>query len=97
MIKTKEDILFNGCKNVVGFDRSKRFKKWFHEKYPDMEQHHGLGSYTGIKTSDYCSFPLTHKQHKEAEKDKSGWFVKCLPLMLTVMIAYIKHLEGEIK
>ena len=98
MIKTKEDILFNGCKNVVGFDRSKKFKKWFHEKYENYQQHHLFGSYSqSLKTSDYCSIPLSSTQHDKAEKDKSGYAVSCFPLLLTVMIAYIKYLESKIK
>ena len=100
MIKTKEDILFNACKNVVGFDRSKRFKDWFHKKY-DKEiyaMHHIFGSYSqSLKTSDYCSIPLSSTQHDKAEKDKSGYAVSCFPLLLTVMIAYIKYLESKIK
>jgi len=94
MIKTDNDILYNACMNVVGFDRSQKFRKWFHERY-NMQQHHIFGSYTGIKTSDYCSIPLTPKQHEKAEKDKSNYAVSCFPLLLTVMIAYIKFLEGE--
>ena len=95
MIKTDNDILFNACKNVVGFDKSKKFKKWFHEKYQDSIQHHVFGSYTGIKTSDYCSVPLTVRQHDIAEKCKSDYAVNCFPLLLTVLISYIKHLEKK--
>jgi len=95
MIQTDNDILFNACKTVVGFDKSKKFKKWFHEKYPYMQQHHIFGSYTGIKTSDYCSVPLTTRQHDKAERDKSNYAVNCFPLLLTVLISYIKYLEKK--
>jgi len=97
LIKSLEDILFNACKNKVGFYRSEYFKIWFHKEYPDMIQHHLLGSYTSIKTSDYCSIPVTHQQHQIAESDKSQFAIDNLPLMLQAMIKYIIHLENKIK
>lgn len=97
MIKSTEDIIFNACKNQVGFYRSEYFKEWFHKEYPGMEQHHNFGSYTSIKTSDYCSVPVTHQQHQSAEKDKSQFAIDNLPLMLKVIIKYIVHLETKVK
>lgn len=95
MIKTSEDILYNRIKNAIGFDRSKKFKKWFHEKYPDLQMHHCYGSYTGIKTSDYCSVPMWDELHYRAEKNKSDFAIEYLPFMLQTMISYIKFLENE--
>lgn len=62
-----------------------------------MELHHTFGAYTSIKTSDYCSVPVTHSQHQIAEADKSQFAIDNLPLMLQVMIKYIIHLETKIK
>lgn len=97
MIKTENDILYNRIKNAIGFDRSKKFKKWFHEKYPDAQMHHVFGSYSqSIKTSDYCSVPVLEVHHREAEKNKSEFAITHLHSMLMLMIAYIKSLEDEI-
>lgn len=97
MIRSSEDIIFNACKNKVGFYRSEYFKEWFHKEYPDMQMHHLWGSYTSIKTSDYCSVPVTHSQHQLAEANKSQFAIDNLPLMLQVMIKYTIHLESKIK
>jgi len=87
--------LYIACKNKVGFHRSDRFKEWFHLKYPKKIMHHAYGSYSqSLKTSDYCSIPVTHKQHEEAERDKSEFAIEHQPLMLQVMIEYIIYLEG---
>ena len=59
-----------------------------------MQQHHLLGSYSQkLKTSDYCSVPVTPEEHQEAEKDKSGFAIKKLPLLIEVLTKYILHLE----
>ncbi len=94
MIKTREDELFNACKNHAGFLSSQRFREWFHNRYPDKDQHHIFGSYTAIKTSDYCSVPVSDTEHQRAEKDKSGFFILKLPQMINIMIHYIKYLES---
>lgn len=96
MIQSKEDIIFNACKNKVGFYRSQKFKDWFHKKYPDKEMHHLFGSYTAIKTTDFCSVPVEKKHStSKAETDKSQFAIDSLPLLLEVMIAYILYLESE--
>ncbi len=95
MIKTENDIIFNRIKNTVGFHKSKKFKKWFHEVFEGAEQHHGCGSYSGIKTSDYFSVPLTHQEHLEAEKNKSDFCVNNIEKFINVMQRYIIHLEGK--
>lgn len=98
MIKSSEDIIYNSLKNKAGFHRSKKFKDWFHKEFPYMQQHHLFGSYSQkLKTSDYCSVPVTPAEHEEAEKDKSGFAIKNLPLMIEVLIKYIKYLEGVAK
>lgn len=94
MIKTNRDIIYNACRNTIGFIRSKRFKRWFHNQYPDMEMHHIFGSVSqSLKTSDYFSVPLTRGQHELAEKDKSNYAIECFPLMLRVVEKYIVYLE----
>ena len=96
MIQTTEDRIYNNLKTNVGFHRSKKFKKWFHEEYPYTEMHHVFGSYTGIKTSDYCSAPVNDKTHTYAEKHKSEFAIGVfLPLMINVMQRYIIYLENE--
>ena len=97
MIKTETDILYNGLKNSVGFHRSKKFKEWFHNEFPGYEQHHGAGSYTGIKTSDYFSMPVTSEQHTQAEKDKSAFCMAHLPDFINTMQKYIIYLERKCK
>ena len=96
MIKSENDILYNRIKNAVGFDKSKKFKKWFHDQYPDMMMHHLFGSYSqSIKTSDYCSVPVREELHQRAEKNKSDFAIEYLHVMLQIMIKYIKFLENE--
>ncbi len=95
MIKTVEDEIYNNLKTNVGFHRSKKFKKWFHNEYPEMEMHHVFGSYTGIKTSDYCSVPIGHKDHTYAEIHKSESAMVFLPDMINVMQGYIIYLENK--
>ena len=87
--------LYVACKNKVGFHRSDRFKEWFHLQYPKKIMHHAYGSYSqSLKTSDYCSIPVTKKQHEDAERTKSEFAIEHQPLMLQVMIEYIIYLEG---
>ena len=96
MIKDETDILYHRIKTAVGFERSKKFKKWFHEQYPGEEMHHCFGSYSqSIKTSDYCSIPLTRRLHESAEKHKSEFAIDHLPLMISIMVKYIKYLESK--
>jgi hypothetical protein len=96
MVKNSDDIIYIALKNKVGFDRSKKFKDWFHKEFPGMQQHHLFGSYSqSLKTSDYCSVPVTAEQHEKAEKDKSGFAIANLALQFQVLIKYIKHLEGK--
>ena len=86
-------ILYNNLKDSVGFHRSKKFKDWFRKEYPNSEIHHLLGSYTSIKTSDYCSVPVSRDEHQFAEENKSDFAIDNLGLMLRVMIKYIRYLE----
>ena len=95
MIETTEDRIFNACKTGVGFCRSKKFKDWFHKEYPNMQMHHIFGSYTAIKTSDYCSIPVTVEQHEVAERDKSGFAIDNLHVMIQTMVKYIVYLEKK--
>jgi hypothetical protein len=97
MIRNSEDELYIAIKNKIGFDKSKKFKDWFHKEFPGMEQHHGCGSYTGIKTSDFFSMPVTRQQHELAEKDKSGFCIQNLPMFIVTMIKYIRFLESQLK
>ena len=95
MIHSENDILYNRIKHSVGFHRSKRFIKWFHNKFPEKEQHHVFGSFSqSLKTSDYCSVPVgpNHAESK-AEKDKSNFAIESLPDMINVMQDYIRYLE----
>jgi hypothetical protein len=93
MIKSEKDILFNRCKNAVGFYKSDRFKQWFKQEYPGYDPHHIFGSFTSIKTTDLCTIPLTRQQHEFAEKHKSEFAFNHLHILLQVLIKYIKHLE----
>ena len=94
MIKTTEDIIYNASKNQVGFYRSKRFIKWFHDEFPEAQMHHSLGSYSQkLKTSDYCSVPVNEEQHTQAEKDKSGFFIDNIPLLLSTMVKYMAYCD----
>lgn len=96
LIKTSNDILYNRLKNSVGFDKSKKFKKWFHENYPGREMHHLFKSYSqSLKTSDYCSVPVTREEHLIAEKNSSDYAIDNLHIMIKVMIKYILFLEGK--
>jgi hypothetical protein len=79
----------------VGFDKSKKFKNWFHQEYKGAEQHHLFSSYTGIKTSDYCSIPVTREEHIKASINNSDYAVENLHKMLQVMIKYIVFLENK--
>ncbi len=95
MIKTTEDEIYNRIKNNVGFDKSKKFKDWLNKNYPGKEIHHLAGSYTGIKTCDYFSIPLTAEEHLKAEKNKSEFCIDNLHLYLRIVFKYIKHLEEK--
>ena len=95
MIQTTEDRIYNNLKTNVGFHRSKKFKKWFHDEYPDLQMHHVFGSYTGIKTSDLCSVPVDDKTHTYAEKHKSEFAIEFLPIMINIMQKRIICLENE--
>ena len=98
MISSKpEDILFNRCKNAIGFDSSEEYRKWFKDTFPEYEQHHIFGSYTSLKTTDYCSMPLTREQHIFAENHKSEFAFTHYHIMLQTMISYIKHLEKRLE
>lgn len=98
MIKSFNDELYNRLKNNVGFHRSKKFLAWFHKEFPGMIQHHVFGSTSqSLKTSDYCSLPVTAFEHEIAEKDKSNFAIDRLPDMIYVMQTYIRFLEGEKK
>jgi len=97
MIKTGNDILYNQLKNKVGFYRSPKFVRWFHEKYPGYEMHHCFGSVSqSLKTSDYCCVPVppNHAESK-AEKDKSNFAIEHLPDLINVLQNYIIHLESK--
>ncbi len=95
MIKTTEDIIYNNLKTSAGFHRSKKFRHWFHEEYPGTEMHHVFGSYTAIRTSDYCSIPVNRAGHVYAERHKSEAAIEFLPKMINVMQKYIMYLEGK--
>jgi hypothetical protein len=95
MINNENDILFNRFKTSVGFYRSKKFKAWFHQKYPCKEQHHLFGSYGSRKTSDFCSIPVGQIDHIKAHKDIHTFAIDHLPEMISVMTEYILHLEDK--
>src|SRR5690606_11763782 len=98
MIKTVEDQIYNRLKNNVGFHRSKKFKEWFHKKYPYCELHHLFGSVSQkLKTSDYCSIPVTRFEHQKAEANKSEFAIENLHNMINTMQEYIKYLEDNKK
>jgi hypothetical protein len=97
MIKSENDILYNRLKNNVGFFRSTKFKKWFHDKYIGCEMHHCFGSVSqNLKTSDYCSIPVVpNHAESRAEKDKSNFAIEHLPDLINVLQCYIIYLENK--
>lgn len=96
MIKTLTDIIFNACKNQVGFYRSEYFKEWFHKEYPGMDMHHLFCSIGPLKTSDFYSIPLTRQSHNLAHKDNSQFAIDNLPELFKVITKYILYLEKRV-
>ena len=90
MIKSENDIIYNRLKNNVGFDKSKKHLA-FIRKFGTP--HHLFGSYSSIKTSDYCTIPVTPDQHELAERDKSGFAIDNLHVLIKYLIMRIKELE----
>jgi hypothetical protein len=96
VIKSTKDQIYNRLKNNVGFHRSKKFKDWFHQKYPGKQMHHVFGSVSqSLKTSDYCSVPVSHEEHERAEKNKSDFAIDNLPVVFNVLQDYIRDLEAK--
>ena len=91
MIKTETDIIYNKLKNNVGFDRSKKHLTFIRRF---GTPHHLFGSYSqSLKTSDYCTIPVTPEQHEIAEKNKSEFAIDNLYLLIYYLILRIKELE----
>jgi len=91
MIKTETDIIYNKLKNNVGFDRSKKHLTFIRQF---GTPHHLFGSYSqSLKTSDYCTIPVTPEQHEIAEKNKSEFAIDNLYLLIYYLILRIKELE----
>lgn len=91
MIKTTEDIIYNRLKSKVGFDRSNKHLAWLRQF---GEPHHLFGSYSGRKTSDYCTIPVTRAEHNLAELDKSGFAVANLYRLVYYLQLRIRELGG---
>lgn len=91
MIKTETDIIYNRLKNKVGFDKSKKHLD-FIRKFG--VPHHLFGSYSqSLKTSDYCTIPVTPEEHEYAEKHKSEFAIEKLDVLIQYLIKRIKELE----
>ena len=94
MIQTRDDEIYNNLKTSIGFHRSGdhlNFVRHF------GEPHHLFGSYTGIKTSDYAAIPVTREDHLEAEKDKSGFAIRNLHKLFSILIKRVEQLEAEVE
>ena len=94
MIQTVEDEIYNNLKTNIGFDKSEGHLNFIRQF---GEPHHLFGSYTGKKTSDYATIPVTRAEHDEAEADKSGFAIKNLYKLLDMLIKRIKFLENKLK
>lgn len=91
MIKSDSDIIYNRLKNNVGFDKSKKHLD-FIRKFGTP--HHLFGSYSqSLKTSDYCTIPVTAEEHEYAEKHKSEFAIDNLHVLIKYLIMRIKELE----
>lgn len=92
MIKTTEDIIYNRLKSRVGFDRSNKHLQWVRQF---GEPHHLFGSYSGRKTSDYCTIAVTREEHERAEKHKSEFAIENLHILIQYLQKRIRELEND--
>lgn len=93
MIKTTEDIIYNRLKDRVGFDKSNSHLTFIRQY---GIPHHLFGSYSqSLKTSDYCTIPVTPEQHDFAEKNKSQFAIDNLHILIHYLIKRIKELEHK--
>ncbi len=91
MIKTENDIIYNRLKNNIGFDKSKKHLAFIRQF---GVPHHLFGSYSqSLKTSDYCTIPVTPEEHERAEKNKSDFAIENLHTLIHFLILRIKELE----
>ena len=91
MIRTETDIIYNRLKNNVGFDKSEKHLAFIRRF---GTPHHLFGSYSqSLKTSDYCTIPVTAEEHEIAEKNKSEFAVEKLHVLIQCLIKRIKELE----
>lgn len=84
--------LFVMLKNVMPIYESKKFNKWFHEKF-NAEQHHLLASFSHRKTTNLLSFPVSNEDHQKAQADKINFAFENLPATIRILVLYVQHLE----
>ena len=94
MIQTRDDEIYNNLKTSIGFDRSASHLDFIRQF---GTPHHVFGSYTGIKTSDYATIPVTPEEHKDADEHRSEFAIANLHKLFGILIHRIKQLEGIIK
>ena len=93
MIKSELYILYIGLINTIGFHRSKKHLAFIRQF---GESHHLFGSFSqSLKTSDYCTIPVTREEHQRAEKDKSAFAIANLGKLIKYLILRIEELEKK--
>ena len=88
-----ESMFFNHLKNTIQPVKSIKYLEYLKSKFPDRELHHILGSYTGMKGTDFLIYPCTHKEHEHAEKNKSQFGIEVISSSINLLIEYAKGKE----
>jgi len=83
---------FTRYRYQLGYEKSKRYMKWMKRKFPRLDLHHILGSFSGKKMTDFLLVPLNHSYHiNTVEKEKGKHFLEHLDLAIKYLKQYIKE------
>ena len=98
-MKSDSEILFSRIRNVAlkHPHRSEKFKAFVRSRgFHGAEFHHVFGSVHGLKSTDLLGVAVFHKEHMEGELNKE-WIIEQMPGAISNLLAYVEHLEDELK
>lgn len=89
-------ISYQVLKNRIQPFQSKRYLKYFRERFPDKDPHHLLGSLGSLKISDSLLAPLSRSEHNKADRNREAYLELYLPMAINILQDYILQLESEL-
>lgn len=90
------DMIYKQFRNLPIYD-CPEFVEWLHEKQPNFQFHHGIGSQTGIKLNDLLGMMVSYEEHQYAEANKKEFFIDNLHVFIKNLCDFTMYQRSLLK